>query len=122
METGGGESRPPLRVWLLASLAIVLCLPVSARAGHELPFYPSFYPQEIKIDSIEPAAAAPLIAKSTVQAYVGADPFAGRKLPADMATVDSLSAFLVVTLNPAALSRQLSRARRPRARRQGIRR
>jgi hypothetical protein len=73
-----------------------------ALAGHELPFYPSFYPQEIKIDSMEPAAAAPLIAKSAVQAYVGGDPFAGRKLPADLAAVESLGGFLMVTLNPAA--------------------
>jgi hypothetical protein len=102
VETGGGVSRPPLRARLAAVLAAVLCLPAAARAGHELPFYPSFYPQEIKIDSLEPAVAAPLVAKSAVQAYVGGDPFVGRKLPADMATVESLGAFLVVTLNPAA--------------------
>ena len=117
METGGGVSRPPLRVWLLAALAVVVCLPAAARAGHELPFYPSFYPQEIKIDSMEPAVAAPLIAKSAVQAYVGGDPFAGRKLPADMATVESLGGFLVVTLNPAAPGLDSAERRCERARR-----
>ena len=117
METGGGVGRPPLRAWLAAALTAVLWLPASARAGHELPFYPSFYPQEIKIDSIEPASAAPLVAKSAVQAYVGGDPFAGRKLPADMAPAESLGAFLVVTLNPAAPGFDTAERRCERARR-----
>ena len=117
METGGGGGRPPLRAWLAAALTAVLWLPASARAGHELPFYPSFYPQEIKIDSIEPASAAPLVAKSAVQAYVGGDPFAGRKLPADMAPAESLGAFLVVTLNPAAPGFDTAERRCERARR-----
>ena len=117
METGGGVGRPPLRAWLAAVLTAVLWLPASARAGHELPFYPSFYPQEIKIDSIEPASAAPLVAKSAVQAYVGGDPFAGRKLPADMAPAESLGAFLVVTLNPAAPGFDTAERRCERARR-----
>ena len=99
---GGGRSRPSLPVVLICTVLVTLSLPVMALAGHELPFYPSFYPQEIKIDSMEPAAAAPLIAKSAVQAYVGGDPFAGRKLPADLAAVESLGGFLMVTLNPAA--------------------
>ena len=110
-------SRPPLRVWLGIFLAAVLCAPPDAPAGHELPFYPSFYPQEIRIDSIEPAAAASLVTKSTMQAYVGGDPFASRKLPADMSAVESLGGFLVVTLNPAtpgldSAERRCERARR----------
>lgn len=117
VNAGGGVSRPPLRVWLGVLIAALLCAPAGARAGHELPFYPSFYPQEIRIDSMEPAAAAPLVAKSAMQAYVGGDPFAARKLPADMSTVDSLGGFLVVTLNPAApgldsVERRCERARR----------
>jgi hypothetical protein len=98
-------------------LAASCCLPVVALAGHELPFYPSFYPQEIRIDSMEPAAAAPLVAKSAVQAYVGGDPFAGRKLPADMGAVESLGGFLVVTFNPAAPGLDTAERRCGRARR-----
>jgi hypothetical protein len=86
----------------VAIVAAGLCLPVRALAGHELAFYPSFYPQEIRLDTMEPAAAAPLIVKGAVQAYVGGDPWAGRKPPADVGTVESLAGFLVVTLNPAA--------------------
>ena len=117
MKAGGGVSRPPLRVCLSLVLAAVLFAPAGARAGHELPFYPSFYPQEIKIDSMEPAAAAPLVAKSAMQAYVGGDPFAGRKLPADMSTVDSLGGFLLVTLNPATPGLDTAERRCERARR-----
>jgi len=29
----------------------------AARAGHESPFYPSFYPQEIRIETLDPGAA-----------------------------------------------------------------
>jgi hypothetical protein len=86
----------------LLLLGVMLCTTTTARAGHELPFYPSFYPQQIKIDAVEPPAAAPLIAKSAMHAYVGGDPFAGRKLPADIGTVESLGGWLVLTLNPAA--------------------
>jgi len=117
VNAGGGVSRPPLRVWLPILLAAALSAPPDARGGHELPFYPSFYPQEIRIDSIEPTAAAPLVAKSAMQAYVGGDPFASRKLPADMSTVESLGGFLVVTLNPAAPGLDSAERRCERARR-----
>ena len=117
MKAGGGVSRPPLCVCLSLVLAALLFAPPGAGAGHELPFYPSFYPQEIKIDSMEPAAAAPLVAKSAMQAYVGGDPFAGRKLPADMTTLESLGGFLVVSLNPAVPGLDTAERRCERARR-----
>ena len=49
-----------------------------AWAGHELTFYPSFYPQEVTVRWVEPRAAAPLLAKDTLLAYVGAGPLPGR--------------------------------------------
>ena len=36
-----------------------------ARAGHELPFYPGYYPQEIRVETLTPAAAVPLLRNST---------------------------------------------------------
>ena len=113
----GGRSRPSLPAILICTILVAVSLPVAALAGHELPFYPSFYPQEIKIDSMEPSAAAPLVAKSAVQAYVGGDPFAGRKLPADLSAAESLSGFLVVTLNPSAPGLDSAERRCERARR-----
>jgi len=72
-----------------------------ARAGHEMPFYPGYYPQEIRIEVLSPAAAVPLLRNGTLHAYVGADPFAGGRLPAHIASVDSLGGYLVARFNPA---------------------
>jgi hypothetical protein len=61
---------------LLAVLAVVLLVPL-AWAGHELTFYPSFYPQEITVRWVEPRAAGPLLLKNALHAYAGGDPVAG---------------------------------------------
>ena len=68
-----------------------------ARAGHELPFYPGYYPQEIRVETLTPAAAVPLLRNSTLHAYVGADPFAGGRLPANVSAVESLAGYVVAT-------------------------
>jgi len=73
-----------------------------ALAGHELPFYPGYYPQEIRIETVAPAAAGPLLARSALHAYVGADPFAGRKVPVNIGTSESLGSWMVVTTNRSA--------------------
>ncbi len=44
---------------LASGIVGVVALAVAADAGHESPFYPSFYPQEIKIERVAPAAAVP---------------------------------------------------------------
>ena len=85
-------------------LALVLALTAvasPARAGHELPFYPGYYPQEIRIESLPAAAAAPRLRNGTLHAYVGADPFAGGRLPAHVSSVDSLGGYLVARFDPA---------------------
>jgi hypothetical protein len=84
-------------------LLLVFCLLWAAPsgAGHELPFYPSYYPQEIRLEALPPAAAAPLLKSAKLHAYVGADPFAGGKAPADVKPVESLGGYVVMTFNPA---------------------
>lgn len=72
-----------------------------AAAGHELPFYPSFYPQEIRIETVDPATAANRLPRSDLHAYVGEDSFGGGPPPANVSPAESLGAYLVVTLNPA---------------------
>ncbi|HJU22490.1 MAG TPA: hypothetical protein VJ891_08270 [Casimicrobiaceae bacterium] len=81
----------------MASLAIVAC---AARADHEAPFYPSFYPQEIRIEALDSAAAADGWTKARVHAYVGDDPFATGAPPADATAVESLGSFVVLTFDP----------------------
>ena len=73
---------------LLGALALLLSAP--AEAGHELPFYPSFYPQEIRVEALEPGAAAAQLRSGTLHAYLGADPFGGGRLPANVSAVESL--------------------------------
>ena len=77
---------------VLAALLIVSL----AWAGHELTFYPSFYPQEITVRWVDPRAAAPLIVKDSLLAYVGADPFPGGA-PEKVRYVESLRGWVVLT-------------------------
>jgi len=82
-------------------LGLCLLWAVPSGAGHELPFYPSFYPQEIRIQTVQPGAAVPLLKSAALHAYVGADPYAGGRAPADVKPVESLQGYVVMTLNPA---------------------
>jgi hypothetical protein len=95
----------------IAGLALgVLALSCSvAHAGHEAPFYPSFYPQEIKIETLVPAAAAAGWPSTRVHAYVGDDPFAGATPPADAVGVDSLRSYLVLTMRDATVEGRATR-------------
>ena len=43
-------------------------------AGHSVGHFPSYYPHEIRIEAIEPAAAAKGLSDETLHAYVGAAP------------------------------------------------
>ncbi len=67
-----------------------------AAAGHELTFYPSFYPQEITLRSVDPDTAARLLAKNALHAYVGADPFAKSGAPSHVTIVESLGGLAIV--------------------------
>jgi hypothetical protein len=80
-------------------LALGFLVQRTALAGHESPFYPSFYPQEIRIETLDTAAAAVGWPKVRVHAYVGDDIFAGGSAPADAAPVTSLQSYLVVTFD-----------------------
>ncbi|MBI4246297.1 MAG: hypothetical protein HY614_03825 [Candidatus Rokubacteria bacterium] len=94
-----GLLRPPRGSLLV--VALWAALGATAEAGHESPFYPSFYPQEITIEHLAPPAAAEVLAKNTLHAYVGADPFAPGAPPQNVRSVESLAGWVVVTINPA---------------------
>jgi hypothetical protein len=72
----------------------------AARAGHETPIYPSYYPQEIRIEPVDPATAAAALLEGRIHAYVGAEPAFAAETGDSIAFVESLGAFLVVDVNP----------------------
>ena len=78
-----------------AVVAVLLLVP-PAWAGHELTFYPSFYPQEITVRWVEPRAAAPLLVKNALHAYAGADPFPAGA-PEKVRYAESLRGWVVLT-------------------------
>jgi len=70
----------------------------AAHAGHEFPFYPSFYPQEITVEALDARSAAQRLAKGTLQAYAGGDiaPTVDR---AKIGTVTTLGGYLVASFD-----------------------
>ncbi|HTO12875.1 MAG TPA: hypothetical protein VMQ51_14980 [Candidatus Binatia bacterium] len=80
---------------LVAVLLVLLLVPL-AWAGHELTFYPAFYPQGVIVQWVEPRAAGPLLLKNALHAYAGADPLAGA--PSEKVRhVESLRGWVVLT-------------------------
>ena len=64
-------------------LCIVLWIVLTpAEAGHELPYYPSFYPHEIHIEVVAPEVAATRLQQGTLHAYVSAIPHFAAPPPA----------------------------------------
>lgn len=87
-------------VGVVAIAGSMAAIAVAVRAGHEMPVYPSYYPQEIRIEPMAPAVAAEALAKTRIQAYVGdlPPPAAGANA---VRGVETLGAYLVVRVNPA---------------------
>jgi len=81
---------------LLLLAAVSLCV-AAAEAGHEITFYPSYYPQEIVVRFSEPATAARLLRQNKIHAYAGGDPFAGGAAPAYVRFTESLRGFVVLS-------------------------
>jgi hypothetical protein len=77
--------------------AALVCAASSAEAGHEVPYYPSFYPQEIRIEPLDPQAAAREFAnvRDPLHAYIGAAPQFSGAAPAGLKSVLSLHSFVV---------------------------
>jgi hypothetical protein len=87
----------------LATIVVVVGGAVpTAQAGHEVPYYPSFYPQEIRIEPLDPDAAGREFAnlRDPLHAYVGAAPRFPDAAPPNLKTVVSLRSFVVATVNP----------------------
>ncbi len=84
----------PIRA-VVALAVLGLCV-TTAGAGHELTFYPSYYPQEISVRFVEPATAATLLRQKKIHAYAGGDPLGGGAVPAHVGWAESLRGFVVL--------------------------
>ncbi|MFQ5830790.1 MAG: hypothetical protein ACE5JD_16785 [Candidatus Methylomirabilia bacterium] len=85
----------------LVLLAVSFMVLTPADGGHEVPVYPSYYPQEIRIETVDLASAAGLLRKGAIHAYVGDGLVFGEKTPDNVSYVESLGSYLVLTVNRA---------------------
>jgi hypothetical protein len=81
---------------------VALFAPVGwARGGHEVSVYPSYYPHEIRLETVPPERAADLLRDARLHAYLGPEPgFAGAP-PKSVRAVELLGNFVTVRINPA---------------------
>jgi hypothetical protein len=70
-------------------------------AGHQVGHYPSYYPDEIRIDVVDPTAAAKGLGDETLHAYVGTSPNFTTPVPEYVKSVKSLGSFLVLSVHGA---------------------
>ena len=70
-------------------------------AGHQVGHFPSYYPDEIRIEAVDPAAAGKGLGEETVHAYVDAVPSFAGPIPEHVKPVKSLGSFLVLSFNTA---------------------
>lgn len=87
------------RAGILVGMSLALC--GVTHAGHEFPFYPSFYPQEITVEALDARAAAARIAKGTLHVYAGAE-IAAQGVHAKFGAVSTLGGYVVVDFDPRA--------------------
>ena len=83
----------------VALAAALLCAGGQSGAGHSVGHYPSYYPDEIRIDAVDPAAAGKGLVDETLHAYVGAVPTFAGPVPGHVKSVKSLGSFLVLSFN-----------------------
>jgi hypothetical protein len=87
------------------AVALIVALDVvggGGVAGHQVGHYPSYYPDEIRINAADPAEAARGLADGSLHAYVGAAPAFSGALPPHARAVTSFGSFLTLSFNPAA--------------------
>src|SRR5439155_1385030 len=87
---------------LAASLLIPLAGSIPVRAGHELPYYPSFYPHEIQLTVSDAGGAAEALRTGLTHATPGTDPFGGA-LPQQIAAAASWGGYVVLTFSREAI-------------------
>lgn len=113
-----GGRRLEIALLLGLSCAAVV-VPPAVQADHEISYFPSFYPQEIRIEPLDPEGAAREFANKAdpLHAYLGAAPRFSGQLPEHLKSVESLQSLITVSVDPQS-SRLQNREARCRAIRQ----
>ena len=83
----------------LALLLSALTVIGPARSGHESAVYPSFYPHEIEIQTVDPEVAGSLLLQSKIHSYLGNEPHFSDSAP-DLSSVESLGSLVTLRINP----------------------
>ncbi len=86
-----------------ALVACTTAIATVAWAGHELPIYPSFYPHEIEISTLDHAQAGSALKRGDIQAYVGKDLRIPNAQSEQIQAIESLGAFVLMRVNPQSL-------------------
>jgi hypothetical protein len=108
------EWKSKLRTQTRSLIAALICLaPADILASHEVSYFPSFYPQEIRIERLDPNAAAREFVSETdpLHAYLGAMPRFPDAIPEHLKSIQSLNSFIVVGVNPESARMQDREAR-----------
>jgi hypothetical protein len=87
---------------LVLVLTCVVIAPPSVRADHEVSYFPSFYPHEIRIEPLDPEGAAREFVDKTdpLHVYVGNAPRFSGRIPEHLKSVESLKSLITVSVNP----------------------
>lgn len=86
---------------LLLVLVVAAIAVTAARGGHELPVYPSFYPDRIELRRIAPEQAADALRAAKIHAYIGAMSLFSSDQSQPLRAIASLGRFVLVRVNPA---------------------
>jgi len=100
------SSRVPARAATAAAIVVLLAVAIVplARGGHEVAVYPSYYPHEIEIATVAPAAAATLLRDGKLHAYIGQPPDGAPDAirPGDaIRSAESLGSFVIIRVKAA---------------------
>jgi hypothetical protein len=84
----------------IALVGCAILIATIAWAGHELPIYPSFYPHEIEIRSLDSAKAGDALRKGDIHAYIGDNLTIPGAPTEQMKAIESLGSFVLMRTNP----------------------
>jgi hypothetical protein len=80
-------------------------------AGHEVSYYPAFYPSQITLAVLDPEAAGKALAANKLHVYLGSAPRFAGPVPPALRSATTLGGYAVLTLDPTRPGLQDAKAR-----------